>query len=156
MIKQTGARDAHLNNPKIFIAIDDDRSHDLSTTWQSFYMALNKFITDKQNGMGKKEDKQVGQFFVDFSDVLVAESHSTSVASATVAAEKINKMIKNKLLIYLWQDVQGVTSMKSSVSLFDSSINSYDDLYQKYGVDKVFSDDFINDFLAPALTSYPY
>lgn len=154
--KTTGARDAHLNNPKIFIAIDDDRSHDLSTTWQSFYMALNKFITDKQNGMGKKEDKQVGQFFVDFSDVLVAESHSTSVASATVAAEKINKMIKNKLLIYLWQDVQGVTSMKSSVSLFDSSINSYDDLYQKYGVDKVFSDDFINDFLAPALTSYPY
>ena len=73
------------------------------------------------------------------------------MASATVAAEKINKMIKNKLLIYLWQDVQGVTSMKSSVSLFESR-NSYDDLYQKYGVDKVFSDDFINDFLAPALT----
>ena len=154
--KITGVRDAHLNNPKMNIAIDTVRANDLSTTWQSFYMALNKFITDKQNGMGKKEDKQVGQFFIDFDDALVLYSHSTTPATADAAAEKINRMIRNKLLIYLWQDVQGVTSMKSSVSLFDKTINSYDDLYKKYGNDKVFSDEFINDFLTPALTSYPY
>jgi flagellar hook-basal body complex protein FliE len=106
--------------------------------------------------MGKKEDKQVGQFFIDFSNTLVSDSHSVTPATADAASEKINKMIKNKLLIYLWQDVQGVTSMKSSVSLFDKSINSYDDLYKKYGNDKVFSDEFIDGFLVPALTSYPY
>lgn len=154
--KITGVRDSHLNNPKMKIAIDSIRTNDLITTWQSFYMALNKFITDKQNGMGKKEDKQVGQFFINFNDALVLDSHSAISATADVAAEKINKMIKNKLLIYLWQDVQGVTSMKSSVSLFDRAINSYDDLYKKYGTDKVFSDEFINGFLVPALTSYPY
>jgi hypothetical protein len=154
--KTTGVRDSHLNNPKMKIAIDTVRANDLITTWQSFYMALNQFITDKQNGMGKKEDKQVGQFFIDFSNTLVSDSHSVTSATADAASEKINKMIKNKLLIYLWQDVQGVTSMKSSVSLFDKSINSYDDLYKKYGNDKVFSDEFIDGFLVPALTSYPY
>lgn len=154
--KVTGVRDSHLNNPKVSIAIDANRANDLSTTWQSFYMALNKFITDKQNGMGRKEDKQVGQFFIDFGDSLVSDSHSTAAAIADATAEKINRMIKNKLLLYLWQDVQGVTSMKSSISLFDSSINSYDELYKKYGVDKVFSDEFVNGFLIPALMSYPY
>lgn len=154
--KITGVRDSHLNNPKMNIAIDTVRANDLSTTWQSFYIALNKFITDKQNGMGKKEDKQVGHFFIDFDDALVVDSHSTTPATADAAAEKINRMIRNKLLIYLWQDVQGVTSMKSSVSLFDKTINSYDDLYKKYGNDKVFSDEFVDDFLTPALTSYPY
>ena len=154
--KVTGGRDSHLNNPKLSIAIDTVRTNDLVTTWQSFYMALNKFITDKQNGMGKKEDKQVGQFFIDFDDSLVLDSHSTTPSTADAAAEKINRMIRNKLLIYLWQDVQGVTSMKSSVSLFDKAINSYDDLYKKFGNDKVFSDEFIIGFLRPTLTSYPY
>lgn len=154
--KATGLRMSHLNNPKMRIAVDNVRANDLFTTWQSFYMALNSFITDKNKGMGKKEDKQVGQFFIEFNDVLIVDSHSTTSATSDAAAEKINKMIKNKLLIYLWQDVQGVTSMKSSVSLFDKSINSYDDLYKKYGMDKVFSDEFINEFLVPALTSYPY
>lgn len=154
--RTTGVRNSHLNNPKVCIAVDTTRAHDLTTTWQSFYMALNKFITDKQKGMGKKEDKQVGQFFIDFNDTLVSDSHSIVAATASAAADKINRMIKNKLLIYLWQDVQGVTSMRSSVSLFDSSINCYDDLYKKFGVDKVFSDEFIDGFLTPVLTSYPY
>lgn len=154
--KTTGARIRDLNNPKIKIAIDTVRANDLVTTWQSFYMALNRFITDKQKGMGKKEDKQVGQFFIDFGDALVSDSHSRTPTIADAATEKINKMIKNKLLIYLWQDVQGITSMKASVNLFDVSINSYDDLYKKYGKDKVFSDEFINEFLLPDLAKYPY
>ena len=135
------------------IAVDDIRTNDLETTWQSFYMALNKFITNKQNGMGKKEDKQIGQFFIDFNDTLIAESYSRS---PDTALEKINRLIKNKLLIYLWQDVQGVNMMKSSVSLFAPAIGSYDDLYKKYGNDKVFSDEFIEGFLKPGLSDYPY
>ena len=153
--KATGLRKTRLNNPRLKIAADSVRANDLVTTWQSFYMALNKFITDKQKGMGKKEDKQVGQFFIDFPEAFVSASHSASPA-AEEAAETINRMIKNKLLLYLWQDVQGVASMKGSVSLFDPSINSYDDLYKGYGVNKVFSDVFIHEFLIPNLESYPY
>jgi llaI.2 len=154
--KTTGARDSHLNNPKVKIAVDNVRTNDLDTTWQSFYMALNKFITDKEHGLGKKEDKQVGQFFIDFNSTLVTDSHSAVGTVATSANEKINKMLKNKLLIYLWQDVQGVSMMKTGISLFDKSINSYDDLYKNFGVDKVFSVEFINGFLVPGLTTYPY
>ena len=154
--KNTGVRDSQLNNPKINIAIDSNRDNDLETTWQSFYMALNSFITDKNNGMGKKEDKQVGQFFVDFNSSLVADSHSTVAAIAGAANQKINKLIRNKLLIYLWQDVQGINTMQNTVSLFDKKINSYDDLYRNFGNDKVFSDEFINNFLTPSLTKYPY
>lgn len=154
--KATGSRKTKLNNPKIKIAIDSVRDHDLETTWQSFYTALNSFITDKRDGMGKKEDKQVGQFFVDFNGSLVSDSHSTTVAIADAANDEINKLLRNKLLIYLWQDVQGVNSMQNTVRLFDKSINSYDDLYKKFGVDKVFSDEFVNDFLIPSLMKYPY
>ena len=154
--RATGLRDSHLNNPKISIAVDDNRAHDLVTTWQSFYMALNSFITDKTKGMGKKEDKQVGQFFISFGDTLVTDSHSVVVATAARAKDKIDKIIKNKLLNYLWQDVQGLNSMKSSACLFDRSISSYEELYKNYGVNKVFSDEFINGFLIPGLSSYPY
>ncbi len=154
--KTTGARDSHLNNPKVKVAVDAVRSNDLLTTWHSFYMALNKFITDKEHGLGKKEDKQVGQFFIDFNATLVSDSHSTILKVADSANEKINRMIKNKLLIYLWQDVQGVSMMKSGTSLFDKSINSYDELYKKFGKDKVFSDEFIDNFLTPGLMAFPY
>ncbi|MCU6747177.1 MULTISPECIES: AAA family ATPase [Lachnospiraceae] len=154
--KATGTRDSHLNNPKVKIAVDKNRAHDLETTWQSFYMALNAFITDKEKGMGKREDKQVGQFFLDFAEQVVLDSHSTIVSAADAANEKINKMIKNKLLLYLWQDVQGIAVMGAETSLFDKEINSYDDLYKKFGTDKVFSDAFIEHFLSPGLSSYPY
>ena len=99
--KNTGVRDSQLNNPKINIAIDSNRDNDLETTWQSFYMALNSFITDKNNGMGKKEDKQVGQFFVDFNSSLVADSHSTVAAIAGAANQKINKLIRKIININL-------------------------------------------------------
>lgn len=152
----TGKINSHLNNPKVKIAIDTIRNNDLKTTWQSFYMALNKFITDKENGLGKKEDKQVGQFFIQFNATLVADSHSMNSSVADIANEEINRMIRNKLLVYLWQDVQGISMIKSNISLFDKSINSYDDLYKKFGDDKVFSNEFINDFLIPGQNKFPY
>ena len=89
----TGKINSHLNNPKVKIAIDTIRNNDLETTWQSFYMALNKFITDKENGLGKKEDKQVGQFFIQFNATLVADSHSMNSSVADIANEEINRMI---------------------------------------------------------------
>lgn len=152
----TGTRDTHLNNPEVRIAVDAVRANDLITTWQSFYSALNEFITDKDKGLGKKEDKQVGQFFIEFKDSDITDSHSTTSSVKDAAAARINKDIKNKLLMYLWQDVQGTSALRGSTTLFDSKISSYDSLYNLYGMDKVFSDTFINDFLKPSLHKYPY
>ncbi len=148
----TGNRDSHKNNPKMYV--HKSPVDVLETTWQSFYMALNKFITDKDKGLGKKEDKQVGQFFVEFDDATIADTHNPAVSGPAI--DKVMKKLRNKLLIYLWQDVQGANTMRNAASLFDPSINSYDDLYRKFGSDKVFSDKFINEFLVPGINSYPY
>lgn len=156
MDKTTGVRDSKLNNPKIKVAMDTNRSHDLETTWHAFYLSLNGFITNKEKGLAKKEDKQVGQFFINFENSVCVDSHSSISTVANAANEIVNKMIRNKLLIYLWQDVQGASSFGVKTSLFDKDINCYDDLYTKFGNDKVFSDTFINDFLKPILTAYPY
>lgn len=145
-----------LNNPKMAIAVDSIRTNDVDTTWQSFYSALNLFITDNENGLGKKEDKQLGQFFVDFGQTLTNSSHSSVSAVAQDASEKITSIIKNKLLLYLWNDVQGTSSFNVSQKLFANSIRSFDDLYSNYGSDKVFSDSFIKDFLIPDANKYPY
>ena len=152
----TGLIDSKLNNPKMNIAIDSIRANDLETTWQSFYMALNRFITDKEKGLGKKEDKQVGQFFIDFGDRITINTNSNTVSISGPAISSVNIIIKNKLLNYLWQDVQGMNTIKSSVSLFDKRINSYDNLYKNFGTDKIFSDVFINEFLLPNISLFPY
>lgn len=154
--KSTGLRNSRLNNPRVVIAIDSEREHDLITSWQSFYMALNLFITDKERGLGRKEDKQVGQFFIDFDEALVKASHSEIASVVNEAEDKILKKIRNKLLIYLWQDVQGINAMKSAISLFDKHVNSYDMLYNRFGKEQVFSDHFIKEFLIPQLDWYPY
>lgn len=156
VLDTTGKVDKKKNNAKIKVAVDSVRTNDLETTWQSFYMALNSFITDKEKGLGKKEDKQVGQFFIEFDDSVIADSHSSVSAIADKAQEDINKKIKNKLLIYLWQDVQGVSTFKGATSLFASNMSSYDMLYNTYGNDKVFSDAFLDDFLKPMIAKYPY
>jgi 5-methylcytosine-specific restriction enzyme B len=150
-----GNRDTKLNNPKLSIAVDTIPANNLITTWHSFYIALNNFITDKEKGLGKSEDKQLGQFFVDFGKQLTIDSHS-GTHTANDAELKINNIIKNKLLLYLWQDVQGSNSFNTSAKLFAKEIRSFDDLYEKYGKDKVFSDSFIEGFLKPNLSKYPY
>lgn len=152
----SGNRDSKLNNAKMQVSIDNIPANNLTTNWQSFYTSLNAFITDKENGMGKNEDKQLGQFFVDFGEKLVDDSHSADAAEAEKANKDINIIIRNKLLLYLWQDVQGHSSLNNSKKLFHPEIKSFDDLYTKYGNDKVFSDDFIDKFLKPSLTKYSY
>lgn len=146
-----------LNNPKVTIAINDKRDDDLKMTWQAFYTSLNSFITDSNKGLGKKEDKQVGQFFIDFGRNVTHNSHlSNGSIKEKEAIETVNQYIKNKLLNYLWQDVQGARTFKTGKSLFDASISSYDELYKKANTDKIFSDDFIESFLKPNRDKYPY
>lgn len=152
----SGSINSNLNNVKIYISIDNIETNNLETNWQSFYTSLNTFITDKENGMGKSEDKQLGQFFISFDDPLVENSHSSNPAIDKEAKEKINHIMRNKLLLYLWQDIENNSSFNNSKKLFHKSIKSFDDLYTNYGNNKVFSDDFIDRFLTPNLTKYPY
>jgi 5-methylcytosine-specific restriction protein B len=145
-----------LNNPKIIVSTDSNSENNIITSWQSFYTALNIFITDKERGLGKSEDKQLGQFFIDFGSSITDNSHSTDATLAADAQVIINNKIKNKLLLYLWQDVQGSSSLNTSAKLFAREIRSFDDLYSKYGNDKVFSDSFVEEFLRPNRLKYPY
>lgn len=152
----SGSIDLKLNNANIQVSIDNVPANNLTTNWQSFYTSLNTFITDKENGMGKNEDKQLGQFFVDFGDQLVIDSYSGVPATAEEANKKINIIMRNKLLLYLWQDVESNSSFNNSKKLFHKDIKSFDDLYTNYGTKRVFSDDFIDKFLRPNLSKYPY
>lgn len=145
-----------LNNPLLKIAISNNREEDISISWQSFYNALNLYITDKEKGLGKNEDKQVGQFFIQFKSELINNSYSDNVQVSEDAQKDINRIIKNKLLLYLWEDVQGKSTYNTQNGLFASNVTSFDDLFSKYGIDRVFSNTLINDFLVPNINTYPY
>lgn len=109
----------YLNNVDIILKGKED---ELSISWVNLYGVLNKFISsDKWLGLG--EDKQIGQFFIEFEP------------------ERIKEQIKNKLLHYLWFDIQE-SSYKSEIKLFDGKISSFSELYEKYeNGEKIFSDE---------------
>lgn len=153
IVDEDKGRNAKLNNPKIII--NKDSKEKIETTWHAFYTALNNYITNKIDGLGKSEDKQIGQFFIDFEEELIKESHSTDPITSQKAIEVINEKIKHKLLLYLWQDVQGIL-LNRTKSLFDKEISSFDKLFNAYGVSKVFNDIFINNFMEPVKSEYPY
>lgn len=97
-------------------------------TWIEFYMLLNKFISSKEY-LELGEDKQIGQFFIEF-----ASSDSPEI---------IKSKIQNKLLQYLWQDIQKA-SFKRNISLFATNVNSFSDLYEMFESNQcVFSDSFL-------------
>jgi 5-methylcytosine-specific restriction endonuclease McrBC GTP-binding regulatory subunit McrB len=150
----TTSVDTKLNNPLIPINYSG-LGGDFEVNWLSFYSALNKFITDKNEGLGKKEDKQLGQFFIKFSKDDILNSNSDTIGNPsftpldkTTAQDSIIETLRNKLLLYLWQDVQGVSGFTSSSSLFADNITSFDTLYEDFGNKQVFSDDFLDKFLS--------
>jgi hypothetical protein len=93
-----------LNNP--IILIDNNE-----ISWWEFYTKLNNYITSV---LKLSEDKQIGQFFIQFTDNDIRNKD----------------LIKNKLLQYLWEDVAKNTY--SNESLFDNKITSFSQLYQKF------------------------
>lgn len=115
---------------------DDDVSIEIisntgnfSTSWHEFYMKLNQFITDRNRGLGLGEDKQIGQFFVQFSK--------------NMSFNTIRDKLQNKLLQYLWEDVETV-SYGNSNRLFSEEITNYADLYRAFeNNEQIFSDTFI-------------
>jgi len=95
----------------------------ISINWVDLYQALNKFISSSEK-LGLGEDKQIGQFFIEFND------------------GDNKELIKNKLLHYLWFDVQEAT-YKTDIKLFAEDVTSFSELYDKYDAnEKIFSNDF--------------
>lgn len=110
----------YLNNAELSFY---NGSENIKVNWIDLYGILNKFISSSEK-LGLGEDKQIGQFFIEFD------------------GENDKEKIKNKLLHYLWFDIQQAT-YKTEVKLFDDSITSFSDLYDKYEAnEKIFSDHF--------------
>ncbi len=115
-----------LNN--VTINYYDSQDAKKESKWSDFYMKLNNFISSKDY-LDLGEDKQIGQFFIEFSD--------------NDDNEFVSNSIKNKLLQYLWTDIHKA-SFKRDISLFSENISSFSELYDRFSDDKnVFSEDFI-------------
>ena len=111
-----GKNGEEINNPSI------EYKKDSSVKWWDFYLSINYYITAIMN---LSEDKQIGQFFIKFEN----------------DSSRNQSMLQNKLLQYLWEDVQKATYGKD---LFASQISSFSELYRKFGDgENVFSDDFL-------------
>lgn len=104
-----------------------------SFEWNKFYMTINKFIVER---LGLPEDKQLGQFFVKFT------SSNTAVNF---------DIIKNKVLHYLWNDVESIKYTEESLFFdsqdFDAKINSFSKLYKRFNTTTNASEVFSNEFL---------
>ena len=104
----------------------NDGKENIVIKWVDLYGVLNKFITSEK-WLDLGEDKQIGQFFIEFTD-----------------PSQYQSQIKNKLLNYLWFDIIQA-SYKSDTRLFDEAISSFSDLYDRFDAgEKIFSDDFFN------------
>ena len=97
--------------------------------WNQFYLAVNQFIV---SNLGLSEDKQLGQFFVKFNEGV-----------------DVKETIKNKVLHYLWEDVQNA-SMSDEASIFNNDIRAFSILYDKFdqgtSASEIFSDAFLETY----------
>lgn len=114
------------NNPQIIILDANDKC--IPIRWKDFLEKLNDFIV---NELGMSEDKQIGPYFIKFSE------HNSD--------EETEELIKDKLLKYLWEDVASISNLTSENKLFSSNIKSFSLLYNYYEHRKrIFSKPFLN------------
>lgn len=109
------------NNPEFMI-------DGIRTDWLEFYTELDKFITSE---LGMTEDKQIGPYFIKFR-------------KKGDEYDEPREVIKDKLLQYLWDDVQGVArNMYAEKTLLNKKFTSYSMLYDAFDKgESVFSDEF--------------
>lgn len=125
-----GANGEFLNNPEI------EYQRGSKVSWCEFYQAVNDYITSE---MELGEDKQIGQFFIKFADQGYSERNQT--------------LIKNKLLQYLWEDVDKASF---NARLFSSAIKNFSTLYKMFGSgERVFSTLFLNNLGTPNSNTTP-
>lgn len=109
------------NNPMLKVY---NEGLEFTIEWHIFYTTLNDYITRE---MALSEDKQIGQFFIKFTEFEVTNK----------------KLIKNKLLQYLWDDVEKATF--NGEKLFNEKIKSFSELYSSFEENKqIFSSEFLD------------
>lgn len=95
--------------------------------WNKLYMSLNELITRK---LELSEDKQIGQFFIKFNNYSSDEQKFAA--------------IQNKLLHYLWDDVQGAV-ISDEYKIFNKEYKTFSSLYKDFGEKlNVFSEELID------------
>lgn len=113
------------NNPTI------DVGNNIRVTWDNLYKGLNSFIVGE---LGLNEDKQIGPYFIKFEGA---------------NGDKAHDLVKDKLLQYLWEDINKVANTMSgtgsSLFLGKQTIPSFSELYTRFSDRKqVFSDIFLD------------
>lgn len=117
------------DNGKILNSFSFEFNDGSKFEWNKLYMSLNKFITEK---LELSEDKQIGQFFIKFDNIVGENSDKYKY-----------KAIQNKLLHYLWDDVQNA-SLVSSTNIFNDKYKTFSSLYKAFGLkENIFSDEFL-------------
>lgn len=134
------------NNPLIQVHA---KLQTIEKDWVDLYQALDRMIVDRGKGLGQNEDRQVGQFFLKFKEEDIRNSRSSDSGTKQLAVKNIAELVRNKLLMYLWQDVQPRSAFApNSATLFLPGISSFQELNERSkNGEQVFSDLFINDFL---------
>jgi 5-methylcytosine-specific restriction enzyme B len=100
--------------------------------WNDFRKELNKFLLKHVRNM--KEDKLIGPFFIK-KKVIEAVAKETTVENE----EAFQKMFKNKLLMYLSEDI-----LKTTNKLILFKFNSFSEIIEEFVEGgNVFSDEFI-------------
>ena len=113
------------NNPTI------DVGNNIRVTWDNLYKGLNSFIVGE---LGLNQDKQIGPYFIKFEGA---------------NGDKAHDLVKDKLLQYLWEDINKVANTMSgtgsSLFLGKQTIPSFSELYTRFSDRKqVFSDIFLD------------
>ena len=109
-----GKDDEYVNNFDIKFTNSD------TYEWVKLYQAINHIII---HDLGLAEDKQLGPFFL--------KDKGDDDANREQGDDDANrKQVADKLLHYLWQDVERVSY--TGASLFDDSIKSFSQLYSTF------------------------
>ena len=109
-----GKDDEYVNNFDIQFTDTD------TYEWVKLYQAINHIII---NDLGLAEDKQLGPFFL--------KDKGDDDANREQGDDDANReQVADKLLHYLWQDVERVSY--TGASLFDDSIKSFSQLYSTF------------------------
>lgn len=111
-------------NSYSFILKDNEK--EINFEWNKLYLSLNEFIIKNLN---LNEDKQIGQFFIKFNNYKESEQKY--------------RELQNKLIHYLWDDIQGA-AISDQYNIFKKEYFNFSSLYKDFGDKKnIFSDDFL-------------
>ena len=118
-----GKDDEYVNNFDIQFTDTD------TYEWVKLYQAINHIII---NDLGLAEDKQLGPFFLkDKGNDDANKDKGNDDANKDKGDDDANReQVADKLLHYLWQDVERVSY--TGASLFDDSIKSFSQLYSTF------------------------